>query len=373
VESSGATQMSGKKITIIDVARLANVSRTTVSRVINHKSDVDPATRERVMRVIEETGFVPDVAASGLAGGRNRLIGMFVPSFTWSNIPDIIRGIAMAINSTAYEMILYSYNDEDQSRDRRDAINRILATNLTSGILAIYPGHASEQIAQIYHQGRPIVVIDDQREHQIPWITIDDVTGAQLAVQHLIALGHRRIAHIKGPEDYLATHHRVEGYRRALAEAGISYDPELVLPGDFMPPSGHEGMLRLLALPPEQRPTAIFTSADQAAYGVLAAAEEKGISIPDEMALVGFDDDPLSTHLHPPLTTVHQPSYEMGKQAIELLLSMIATEEAKHSGFVPARNDVSIPHIVLPTHLVVRVSCGIGTKMAVHQKTINHQ
>lgn len=354
--------MSDKKNTIIDIARLAGVSRTTVSRVLNHRSDVDPATRTRVMRIIEEQGFVPNIAASGLARGRNRLIGMLVPSFTWPDLPHLMRGVAEAINATSYELILYSYNDEDQSRDRTEVINRILATQLTSGILATYPGKAAEQIAQLYQQGHPVVVIDDQQEYQLPWIGIDNVVGAQLATRHLVELGHRRIAHIKGPENFLVSHQRAEGYRLALTEAGIPYDPNLMLPGNFLAASGREGMLHLLGLPSDQRPTAIFTATDQTAYGVISAASEQGIRIPDDMALVGFDDESFSSYLHPTLTTIHQPSYEMGQRGLELLLDLIAADEARQNGQSDGALEWPPPRIILPTRLVVRASCGANIR-----------
>jgi len=155
--------MAGKR-TIEDIARLAGVSKTTVSRVLNHKPDVDPATRERILRIIEEQSFVPNIAASGLAGGRNRLIGMLIPSLTWPLIPDLLRGIAEAVEDTPYELVLYSIKDEDLERDRSEVINRLLATQLTAGLLAVFPGPASEQLTRLYKQGFPIVIIDDQIE-----------------------------------------------------------------------------------------------------------------------------------------------------------------------------------------------------------------
>jgi LacI family transcriptional regulator len=366
--------MSDKKLTILDIARLAGVSRTTVSRVLNHRPEVDRAVRERVMQVIKEQGFVPNMAASGLKRGRNLLIGMLVPSFTWPDLPDLMRGVAEAINKTPYELVLYSYNDEDQSRDRTEVINRILATQLTSGILATYPGRASEQIARLAQQGHPVVVIDDQQEHQLPWVGIDNVGAAQLAVRHLVELGHRRIAHIKGPEEFLVTQQRAEGYRLALASAGIPYNPNLVLPGDFLAACGREGMLHLLALPPEERPTAIFTASDQTAYGVVSAAAEQGVRIPEEIALVSFDDESFSAFLHPTLTTIHQPSYEMGQRGVDLLLSLIAAAEAEQSGLADAKGDEPPPRIILPTRLIVRTSCGAhlhaATPSLVEQQTL---
>ncbi len=362
-----------KKVTIIDIARLAGVSRTTVSRVLNRRPDVDAETRERVLAIIEEQGFVPSITAAGLAGGQSHLIGMLVPSFSWPMIPELMRGIAEVVNDTAYELVLYTFNDEDFDRHRRDIINRLLATQLTAGILAVFPSRATPLLTRLYQQGMPVVVIDDQSEHLAPWVRPDNVTGAYMAVRHLITLGHRRIAHIQGPSAYLASHDRHQGYIRALQEAGIPLDPELILEGDFLPPSGRACASTLFALPPEKRPTAIFASTDQMAYGVLVAADEFGLMVPKDVALVGFDDDAPSAHVRPPLTTIRQPSFEMGRRGIELLLSMVAPEEeTAHEGpafgtksrkrDVQARPAPTSPiRIELPTSLIVRASCGASS------------
>jgi LacI family transcriptional regulator len=361
-----------KKITIIDIARLAGVSRTTVSRVLNHRPDVDEETRERVLTIIEEQGFVPSITAAGLAGGKSRLIGMLVPSFSWPMIPELMRGIAEVINDTAYELVLYTFNDEDFNTRRSDIINRLLATRLTSGVVAVFPSRATPLLTRLYQQGLPVVVIDDQSEHSAPWVRPDNVTGAYMAVQHLIELGHRRIAHIQGPPEYLASHDRHRGYLRALQEAGITPNPDLVLEGDFLPPSGRTCASKLFALPPEKRPTAIFASTDQMAYGVLVAADEFGLQVPQDVALVGFDDDTPSAHVRPPLTTIRQPSFEMGRRGIELLLSLVSPSEASaHDGQLyrhkprkagaAARPASPQPiRIELPTSLIVRASCGAG-------------
>lgn len=350
-----------KRATIEDIARLAGVSRGTVSRVLNRRPDVDRETRARVLRVIEEQGYVPSLTAAGLAGGRNRLIGMVVPVFTWPILGELVRGITEILNRTAYELVLYTFNDEDLNRDRRDIINRLLATQLTAGLLAAYPGALSDQLTELYSQGVPVVVIDDQRMQTVPWVRADDVTGAYNVVHHLIQLGHRRIAHIQGPGEYLVSHDRHQGYLRALEEAGIAPDATLILEGDFLPQSGYSCAQRLFDLPEEQRPSAIFASADQMAYGVLRAAEERGVSIPQDIALVGFDDDAPSAHVLPPLTTVRQPSYEMGQEGIKLLLKLLAEQEASDLNPVPAAASIApapAHPIILPTRLIVRASCG---------------
>ena len=352
-----------KRPTIEDIARLAGVSRTTISRVLNHRPDVDRATRERVLRIIEEQGYVPSLTAAGLAGGHNRLLGMLLPVFTWPIIPDLIRGISEILKQTPYELVLYTFNDEDLNRDRHDVINRLLATNLTAGLLGVFPGGLSDQLTELYHQGVPVVIIDDQQAQVTPWVRADNVTGAYEVVRHLTQLGHRRIAHIQGPAEYLASHDRHQGYLRALAEADIAPNPALIIEGDFLPQSGYDGAKRLFDLPPDIRPTAIFASADQMAYGVLRAAEERNIVISKEIALVGFDDDAPSAHVLPPLTTVRQPSFEMGQEAIKLLLDLVAQAEGQDSGLddSPPVADSNLPsplQIVLPTSLIVRASSG---------------
>lgn len=354
-----------KKRTIDDIARLAGVSRTTVSRVLNHKPDVDSATRERILRIIEEQNFVPSTTASGLAGGRSRLIGILIPAWTWPLIPDLTPGIVEVVKQTPYELVLYSINDEDIERDRSEVINRLLASQLTAGLLAIFPAHVSQHLTHLYKQGFPVVIIDDQEVQVTPWVRADNTTGACSAVRHLIGLGHRRIAHVQGPSEYLVSHDRYNGYRQALLEAGITPDPALVLEGNFLAPSGRACAGKFFELPPEKRPTAIFAGSDQMAYGVLAAAEDYGLSIPQDIALVGFDDDAPSVHTSPALTTVRQPYLEMGQRGMELLLSMLDTPGTpSQSKSFPTKLDGMSPtgdqpiRIQLPTGLVVRESCG---------------
>lgn len=374
--------MAGKarkstRLTIQDIAHLAGVSKTTVSRVLNDRPDVDADTRERILRIINEQSFVPSIAAAGLASGRRQLIGMLIPSFVWPLIPELMRGVADMLEETSYELVLYCINEGDSKRDRSEVINRVLATQLTAGLLAVFPGPASDELTRLYHQGFPVVIVDDQREQEIPWVSVDNVTGAYMATQHLIKLGHRRIAHIAGPSEYKASHDRYNGYRNALLEAGIPLDPALVLEGDFLPPSGRACAARLFQLPQEQRPTAIFAATDQMGYGVLAAADDFSLVVPRDVALVGFDDDVPSAHVHPPLTTIRQPYFEMGEQGLKLLLSLLDSSE----GSVPsARKDGSTKdktrpqqerpaRIQLATSLVVRVSCGADYQVTFPEKS----
>jgi LacI family transcriptional regulator len=347
---------------------MAGVSKATVSRVLNAKPDVDPATRERVMRIVDEYGFVPSIAASGLAGGRSRLLGILIPSLTWPLMPEIMRGIGEAVEQTSYELVLYTMS---QTQDRSAVIDRILAAKLTSALLAIFPGQSTEHLKQLHDQGFPVVMIDDQgASTTTPWIGTDNRAGAYAAVRHLLDLGHRRIAHVQGPSRFKVSHDRCAGYTDALIEAGITPDPELIVEGDFKPPSGRTCGGQLFSL--AERPTAIFAGNDEMAYGVMAAAEERGLRIPDEVALVGFDDIESSAHVRPALTSVRQPFYEMGQAATTLLLSLVDAPRPLPARWVgggtpPAPAVTSQIHhpmrVQLPISLVVRESCGAARKV----------
>ncbi|HZR42405.1 MAG TPA: substrate-binding domain-containing protein [Ktedonobacteraceae bacterium] len=339
------------------------VSDKTIDNV-----DVDPVTREIILRILQEQGLIPRAAAPETpSSSQRRLIGMLFPTWAWSFIIDLARGIVEEIAQTPYDLVLYSINDRDLEMGEQEVVDRLRATQLTAGLLAIFPSRASRPLTRLYEQGFPVVIIDDQETQTVPWVRADNATGAYMAVRHLINLGHRRIAHIQGPPEYLASQDRYNGYRRALLEAGVTPDPDLVLTGDFTPPSGKLCARQLFSLPLDKRPSAIFAAADQMAYGVLMAAEEYGLSIPQDIALVGFDDDTPSAHTRPALTTVHQPYLEMGQQGIRLLLSMLDTHSvasSKEASTAEAKFAQS-RYIQLPTSLVVRASCGANYRSSI--------
>ena len=178
-----------EKITIRDIAQFAGVSTTTVSRVLNQKPDVDPATRERILRLIEERAFVPSITASRLAGGRSRLIGVLIPSLTWPLIPEIMRGVSEMVIQSPYELLLYSITHEQDrnEKDQSDVIDRILATELTAGLLAVFPGQSAQHLTRLHEQGFPIVMIDDQEKpSSIPWAGADNHMGGYAATRYLL-------------------------------------------------------------------------------------------------------------------------------------------------------------------------------------------
>ena len=353
-----------ERLTIQDIARLAGVSKATVSRVLNHKPDVDPLTRQRITQIMAEYAFVPSITASGLAGGRRRMIGVLVPALTWHFIPEVVQGVAEVVERGSYELLLYSISHEE---NRSAALDRILDTKLTAGLLAIAPGAFVERLAQWYDEDFPVVLIDDQHvPMSTPWVGVDNRTGAVTAVRHLVGLGHRRIAHIQGPPQYYCSQERYQGYQQGLAEAGLTVNPAFVVQGDFQVASGRACARALLGL--AERPSAIFAANDHMAWGVLEFAEEQGLRVPEDIAIVGFDDTPPSRHKHPPLTTVRQPFQEMGQRAAELLLWLIDlphnSGENRHKTLLSLEPPLPLPgynaplHIHLETSLVIRQSCG---------------
>ncbi|GCE16309.1 LacI family DNA-binding transcriptional regulator [Dictyobacter kobayashii] len=351
-----------EKINIQDIARLANVSTGTVSRALNNKPDVNPETRERILRIVEEQGYVPSSTAIGLVSGRSRLISVLVPALTWPLVSELMLKVAEIVEASSYEIVLYSISSSNHLRDCGKVIDRILATRMTAGLLAIFPGQSAQHLTQLQRHSFPVVLVDDQNPpiEGIPWIGADNRGGAYEATRYLIGLGHQRIACIQGPMKYKVSNDRYQGYKDALQEAGIPLDPALVLEGDFMPVGGNKCARTLLTLPKAERPTAIFAQSDLMAYGVMSAASEFGLSIPKDISLVGFDDNPSSAHMQPALTTIQQPFGAMGQQAIELLLQLIEQPRLYYQG--PYENKRQIlsehaPRIQLPTSLMIRDTC----------------
>ena len=285
-----------------------------------------------------------------------------------------MRGVGEVVGSTSYELILYSITDVNHEKDRSDVIDRIVGTRLAAGLLAVFPGPSAKHLAELHSRDFPVVLIDDQGKlpETTPWISVDNRVGAYEATRHLIRLGHRRIAHIQGPLKYQVSHDRYQGYCDALNEAGISLDPGLVREGDFMPPSGRICANALFDLSAERRPTAIFAGSDYMAYGAISAAEQRGLRVPEDMAVVGFDDNPSSAHMEPALTTVRQPFYEMGRRASEILLALVdapppvdgLNRNGRVSG-VPSSIFSESIGIKMPTSLIVRASCGASHRATV--------
>jgi Transcriptional regulators len=356
-----------KKLTILDIARLAGVSKSTVSRVLNQQARVDDETRKRVLRIIDEYNFVPSLNAKGLKG-QNQLIGLLVPTLTWPFVMDVIQGIALVAESRAYEIILYNFST---SKNFGNVLDRIIATRLTVGLLTMPQVQSITHLLELHRQGIPVVLINTTGlRADLPLVVSDNYGGAYKAVQYLISLGHRRIGYINGSPDFPCCLDRYQGYCDALIDAGITPDPALVQEGQFKAATSRQCAETLLSL--EDPPTAIFTANDETAYRVLDVAKVRGLRIPEDLSVIGFDDNPPSVDTDPALTTIRQPFREMGRCVVELLLSLLDPEypfpeewkkfaadyRPKSSSFLKKEGEIPI-QIQLPTTLVVRASCGV--------------
>src|SRR5579883_888546 len=301
-----------KKLTILDIARLAGVSKSTVSRVLNQSARVDPETRKHVLRIIEEYDFKPSLNAKGLKG-QSQLIGLLVPALTWPLIIEIIQGIAPMVENSAYELILYNFST---FKDFSNVVDRVVATRLSAGLLAMIHTQSTAHLIELHQQGIPVVLIDTiGLRTSLPLVVADNYGGAYQAVHHLTSLGHRRIGYINGGIEFPYSHERYRGYRDALRDAHLQPDPLLFQQGYSEITSGRACVKALLEL--DEPPTAIFAANDEMAYGVLDVAKMRGLRIPEDLSVIGFDDIAPSASTHPALTTIHQPFREMGQCAVD--------------------------------------------------------
>ncbi|MCL4868462.1 MAG: LacI family transcriptional regulator [Anaerolineae bacterium] len=335
-----ARKKSSNGVTIIDVAEEAGVSYSTVSRVVNNKSYVKPDTRAKVMGAMTRLGYQANLQARSLAGGRSNVIGLLVVDLTTQYVGEIIRGIDEILTANQYELMLYTTH---RRKTKESAYVNMMARGLADGLLIVLPRDPEAYLTSLRERDFPYVLIDQFGiDDSDLTVTAANREGGYAATRHLIELGHRRIAIITGWMDMIAARHRLEGYRAALADYHIEYDEALVYEGDFSQPCGFHGANHLLDL--ASPPTAIFASSDLIAMGVMDAARGRGIKIPTDLSLIGFDDIPMSAVLIPQLTTVRQPLDEMGRRATQILLDLIQKPEAKQTS------------VVLATELILRES-----------------
>lgn len=330
-----------REITIVDVADEAGVSYATVSRVINNKDHVSPEKRERVLRAMAQLGYVANMQARSLAGGESRVVGLLVDYLSSSYMDEIIRGIDEALDAENYDLMLYTTH---RRKTKESAYVTKLTRRLADGLLLILPRNAAAYLDTLRQRQFPHVLVDYLSDQQnVPSVSTTNFRGAYDAMSFLLSLGHRRIGFITGTMEFGCARDRLDGYRAALKDHGIPVDPQLVCEGDFMQPQGYQNAQRLLSLP--EPPSAIFSSNDMMAFGVMEAARERGLRLPEDLSIVGFDDIPQASYVHPALTTVRQPLEEMGRSAAHLLLKYIAHPNAE------------IERIELPTRLIIRESC----------------
>lgn len=328
-------------ITIFEVASRAGVSYGTVSRVLNHDPHVRTETRERVNQVIHDLGYVVNRQARSLAGGKTHIIGILVPDLGTGYIGEIIQGIDMELQLAEYDLMLYTTH---RTPVLEAGYVASLAQGIVDGLILVLPRNPEDYIDTLNKRRFPFVLVDHQGSGKdCPAVGAANWQGAYNATEYLVHLGHKRIGFITGWMDLGAAVDRLEGYRAALWASHIPYDEKLIRQSTFQQLDGYTSAMDLLNLP--DSPTAIFASNDVMAFGAMDAVREKGQRIPEDISIVGFDDIPQASIIHPALTTVQQPLRKMGSVATQMLLDLL-----KNPGSPTKR-------IELPTGLVIRNSC----------------
>jgi LacI family transcriptional regulator len=327
------------RATIRDIARHAGVSVATVSRVINGRPDVAPETREAVLRHVRTHNFSTNRSARALSVGRTGLVGFTVPNTHAEYFANILSGATEALYEQDMRVVLCPTEHE---HERELTLLDKLMQGTTDGAILLLPTETNDELRALQSAGFQFVVVDPRHalDEGIPAVSSSHWAGAKAAAEHLLELGHRRIGLITGERGWVAAEDRIAGYHTGLIAAGVVPTPELIAEGDFLVDSGRNAALRLLDLP--DPPTAILSSNDNMAVGAMQAARARGLAVPDDLSVVGYDDLEKAGIVTPPLTTVRQPLAELGRTAVSLLMRLVEGQR------------VEALHVELAAKLVVR-------------------
>ena len=336
--------MKNQRPTIDDVAREAGVSIATVSRVLNQTAPVAQKTAERVFAAIKVLNYQPQAAARTLAGSKTHTIGLLLPEIGGYFFFPMLLGIETGAQENGYNLLIHSALTPPDTHHGMMPLS--LGEHNTDGLIVFAHSLNAWELKRLHDLGLPVVLLHQSPPDglQIPNITFENKMGARKLVEHLIVEhGYRKIVYLAGPEDHEDSYWREMGYIEALHAYGIDYDPALNLRGDFNPERAKQAVEQFLA----QRVDidAIFAADDESASGAMMALRDAGLRVPEDVAVVGFDDTLLASHLTPPLTTVHAPIEQVGRQAVDQLVRLMHGEDA---------DAVTL----LPTELVIRRSCG---------------
>ncbi|MDZ4716884.1 MAG: LacI family DNA-binding transcriptional regulator [Roseiflexaceae bacterium] len=337
-------------VTLQDVAARAGVSTMTVSRVVNQAKRVAPATRERVERAIHDLGFVPNALARGLLQGRTHTIALLLTDISNPFFTQIARGVEDVAQRNGYTVI---FANSDESPQKEAQYVQTLLSHQIDGLIIAPAGNASRPLLDLLiRRKKPFVLIDRVIDGiAVDAVVGDNIGGARILTEHLIALGHRRIALVHASSEISTARERQRGYLEALWFHGIEVDQDLIVEGDFKRASGAEAARQLLRLPQARRPTAIFADNNFHAIGVIESLREAKQHVPQDIAVVCFDDIELASALQPFLTVVAQPARTFGTIAMQFLLDRLTGTEA-----------VAARRVVLPPELIIRESCGAQLK-----------
>ena len=349
--------MAGARVTVRDVAQRAGVSTATVSRTINGTATVSAETLDRVRAAIADLDFRPTPAAQNLRRRRTGNIALVTPSIVNPFFPELVAGVHPEVARRGYSLLLIDSDDPV-----REAA-RVAGSRLVDGVLLVASVHPGRRLTDGPSTAVPVVAFD--REPATPTTAVvqcENVAGATAVVEHLIGLGHTRIAHLRGPAGLDVAEQRADGYRKALAAAGLPVDERLVRAGEFTEDSGYEVTLRLLAEPAP--PTAVFAANDMMAVGAIAALRDRGLRVPEDVSVAGFDGIHLGRYLQPPLTTYAQPVAALARRAVDLLLD--AVEAATPGARPPGR--AATPAYRLLGELLVRGSTAPPPLRSPHER-----
>ncbi|HKG92879.1 MAG TPA: LacI family DNA-binding transcriptional regulator [Gemmatimonadaceae bacterium] len=338
-----------------DVARVAGVSVSTVSRVLTASPLVNEATRERVQRAMDELQYRPNRVARRLRRdtANASLIGLIVPDIQNPFFAELVRGVESVAQRHGY-MVFLGNSDEDESQERRYL--ELMRAESVDGVILPASSDIAQTVVELARDGIPVVCVDRRLPRAgLDTVIADNVHGAQVATDHLLRVGHRRIGFIGGRPELSTSQERLQGYRQALQEHGLELDRSLVREGDSRQESGRRMAKELLEM--ESPPGALLVGNNLMTLGALEAIHSLGLRIPEDVAIVGYDDVPWALALNPPLTAIRQPSYEIGQRAAELLLRRI--EEPNRSTTL----------VTLQPELVVRGSCGAGKEAKIRART----
>jgi len=336
---------------------LSGVSVSTVSRVFNDYGDVSAATRQRVLEAAKSLDYAPSAAARTLVRQRSQLIGVVLftgfehPDISHPFFQDVLVGVKHAIGSQGYDVLLFATEQPGANRGAPHSYLRRARHHRVDGVVLMGVDRGDPEVDRLVQSQTPVIGVDlDVAGPHTSWVASDNVGGARLAVRHLHALGHTRIATITGAQDTRPGADRLLGYRAELQALGLDPRPAYVEAGDFYRDSGEAAMRALLALP--EPPTAVFVAADMMAVGAIEAVRSAGLRVPEDVAIVGFDDVQLAPFIDPPLTTIRQDRVGLGLAAGQALI-----EQIEH----PER---ALATLTLPVELIVRRSCGAGKEVA---------
>jgi DNA-binding LacI/PurR family transcriptional regulator len=331
-------------VTIKDVAKLAGVSPSTVSRVIAGNAKISTATRKKVLEIMEELGYHPNMNARSLVIKNTETLGIIMPrsaesAFLNPFFPEVIRGISVFAQKNGYSILMSTARN---ASEEKDAVVKMVQGKQVDGVILLQSRVSDTLISYLKEQEFPFVVIGRPKEKNVAYVDNDNRSAAREATAYLIERGHRQIAFLGGSLEYMVTYDRLEGYRQALEEAGIPFMEEYVFQGDFLEEGGYQAVKQMLAR--EMRPSALLVTDDLMAFGVISALNEMGYAVPDDVSIVSFNNVPLARVSTPPLTTIDIDIYQLGYKGAQLLFDRIQNA------------DLSVSYTMISTKLIERQS-----------------